>query len=71
MGRRPNFYTGAYPEYRSAIIPANHWMSVCHPYFIPNQPVPPQPCCCRPPLPPHYMYFMPPAPFAPYPWRRR
>ena len=31
------------PEYRNA-IPGNHWMGVCHPYFIPNQP-PPAPCC--------------------------
>ena len=39
------------PEYRSAVVPDNHWMSVCHPYFIPNQP-PPPPCGCCPP-PPH------------------
>lgn len=41
------------PEYRSAVVPGNHWMSVCHPYFIPNQP-PPPPCGCCPP-PPHIM----------------
>lgn len=39
------------PEYRSAVVPDNHWMSVCHPYFIPNQP-PPPPCGCCPPPPP-------------------
>lgn len=39
------------PEYRSAVVPGNHWMSVCHPYFIPNQP-PPPPCGCCPPPPP-------------------
>ena len=39
------------PEYRSAVVPENHWMSVCHPYFIPNQP-PPPPCGCCPPPPP-------------------
>lgn len=39
------------PEYRSSIVPDNHWMSVCHPYFVPNQP-PPPPCgCCPPPRP--------------------
>ena len=39
------------PEYRNAVVPDNHWMSVCHPYFIPNQP-PPPPCgCCPPPRP--------------------
>ena len=37
------------PEYRNAIPAPNHWMSVCHPYFIPIQP-PPPPCgCCTPP----------------------
>jgi len=38
------------PEYRSAVVPDNHWMSACHPYFIPNQP-PPPPCGCCPPPP--------------------
>lgn len=39
------------PEYRSAVVPDNHWASVCHPYFIPNQP--PPPCGCgMPPVPP-------------------
>ena len=38
------------PEYRNA-IPGNHWMGVCHPYFIPNQP-PPEPCGCCGPVPP-------------------
>lgn len=41
------------PEYRNAIVPQNHWMSVCHPYFIPIQP-PPPPCGCPGPHPgPH------------------
>lgn len=42
------------PEYRNAVIPQNHWMSVCHPYFIPNQPPPPCGPCCPPrhPAPP-------------------
>ena len=42
------------PEYRNAVVPQNHWMSVCHPYFIPNQPPPPCGPCCPPryPMPP-------------------
>lgn len=40
------------PEYRSAIVPQNHWMSVCHGYYIPNQPGPPPCCrCCPRPRP--------------------
>lgn len=48
MGK-PEFYSRVLPEYREAIIPANHWMGVCHPYFVPNQP---GPCNTIPPPPP-------------------
>jgi len=56
MARTP--FDKVQPMYRSAIPASSHWMNVCHPYFIPNQPPPPPPPCgCgmpppRPPVPP-------------------